>query len=74
MGLYPPYIEEAEDADDKDLNHSFILSIPALLSILLVLIKFSKKKAPNAPTRDIGKGRIKDMAKPIAMYVPIHFS
>ena len=37
-------------------------------------MKFRNKKAPGAPTKDMGNGRTKDMAKPIAMYMPIHFN
>ena len=62
-----------EEADDNDLNNPFI-SIPDLLSILLVLMKFKSKKAPSAPTKDIGNGRTKDMAKPMPTYMPIHFN
>ena len=37
-------------------------------------MKFKSRKAPSAPTKDRGNGRAKDMAKPIATYIPIHFS
>ena len=59
--------------EDNDLNNPFI-SIPDLFNILLVLMKFMNKKAPSDPTKDMGNGRTKDMAKPIAMYMPIHFN
>ena len=37
-------------------------------------MKFKSMKTPSAPTKDIGNGRTKDIAKPIATYIPIHFN
>jgi hypothetical protein len=62
-----------EVEEDNDLNNPF-MSIPALFNILLVLIKFSKKNAPKATSKDTVNGRIKAITAPIAMYIPIHFS
>jgi hypothetical protein len=62
--LDPPYVEEEAD---KDLKNSLIFFTPALFNILRALIKFRSKKAPSAPTIEIGNGRTNAMAIPIAM-------
>ena len=41
------------------------MSTPAFFNVLLVLMKFSKKNAPKATSKDTGNGRIKDIAAPI---------
>ena len=50
------------------------MSTPALFNILLVLIRFSKKNAPKATSKDAGNGRTKAITAHIAMYMHIHFS
>jgi hypothetical protein len=37
-------------------------------------MKFKRKKAASATTKDIGNGNIKEMTRPVTMYIPIHFS
>src|SRR5918992_2844764 len=67
------YCSLLPDKEENDLNKPFA-SGPVLFSIILVLIMLSNPNAPKATIKDAGNDRIKAIAPPTKMYMPVHFS